>query len=87
MWDTTRARLGAFLTTPEVITQILMFIPLQGLYELSVWIAGYWELDEAGKKRAKAKLAIVVLLVAVGMFVAAWFFKPGFHEWVLRLVK
>jgi sec-independent protein translocase protein TatC len=35
--------LGAVLTTPEIITQILMFIPLQLLYELSVWIAWYWE--------------------------------------------
>ncbi|MBI3880484.1 MAG: twin-arginine translocase subunit TatC [Verrucomicrobia bacterium] len=35
--------LGAVLTTPEIITQILMFVPLQLLYELSVWIAWYWE--------------------------------------------
>ena len=42
--------LGAFLTTPEVITQILMFIPLQFLYEMTVWIAWYWERQE--RKRA-----------------------------------
>jgi sec-independent protein translocase protein TatC len=42
--------LGAVLTTPEVLTQILMFIPLQLLYEISVWIAWYWERQE--KKRA-----------------------------------
>src|SRR6266436_6590813 len=35
--------LGAVLTTPEVITQILMAIPLLVLYEISVWIAWYWE--------------------------------------------
>jgi sec-independent protein translocase protein TatC len=79
--------LGAFLTTPEVITQILMFVPLQGLYELSVWIAGYWELDAAGKRRAKVKLAIVVLLVAAGMFWAAWQFHKGFHAWVVQLLN
>jgi sec-independent protein translocase protein TatC len=35
--------LGAILTTPEVITQVLMAIPLLVLYEISVWIAWYWE--------------------------------------------
>jgi sec-independent protein translocase protein TatC len=53
--------LGAILTTPEVITQVLMFIPLQGLYELSIWIAGYWERDAAGKRRARINLALVIL--------------------------
>ncbi len=42
--------LGAVLTTPEVITQIVMFIPLQLLYEITVWIAWYWERGE--RKRA-----------------------------------
>ena len=28
---------------PEVLTQVLMFIPLQILYECAVWIAWYWE--------------------------------------------
>jgi sec-independent protein translocase protein TatC len=44
--------LGAVLTTPEVITQLVMFLPLQTLYEVSVWIAWYWERRE--KKRAAA---------------------------------
>jgi len=44
--------LGAVLTTPEVITQILMAIPLLVLYEISVWIAWYWERQD--KKRAQA---------------------------------
>ncbi len=35
--------LGALLTTPEVYTQIVMCIILQVLYEISVWIAWYWE--------------------------------------------
>lgn len=42
--------LGALLTTPEVLTQIVMFVPLQFLYEVSVWIAWYWERQE--RKRA-----------------------------------
>ena len=45
--------LGAVLTTPEVITQILMAVPLQILYEVSVWIAWYWERQE--KKRVAAE--------------------------------
>ncbi|HEY3931048.1 MAG TPA: twin-arginine translocase subunit TatC, partial [Verrucomicrobiae bacterium] len=42
--------LGAVLTTPEVLTQLVMFVPLQLLYEITVWIAWYWE--RQGKKRA-----------------------------------
>ena len=38
--------LGAVLTTPEVITQLIMFVPLQLLYELSVIIAWYWARQE-----------------------------------------
>src|SRR5690349_16901006 len=44
--------LGAVLTTPEVITQILLAIPLLVLYEISVWIAWYWERQD--KKRQQA---------------------------------
>jgi sec-independent protein translocase protein TatC len=43
---------GALLTTPEVITQVLLAIPLLGLYEISVWIAWYWEWRD--RKRAEA---------------------------------
>jgi sec-independent protein translocase protein TatC len=35
--------LGALLTTPEVVTQVLMAGPLYLLYEITVWIAWYWE--------------------------------------------
>ena len=45
--------LGALLTTPEVLTQILMAVPLQLLYEITVWIAWYWERKE--KKRRAAE--------------------------------
>lgn len=46
--------LGAVLTTPEVITQILMAVPLLLLYEISVWIAWYWE-RQAKKREAQAE--------------------------------
>jgi sec-independent protein translocase protein TatC len=42
--------LGGLLTTPEVITQLIMFLPLQLLYEISIWITWYWERKE--KKRS-----------------------------------
>ena len=45
--------LGAVLTTPEPITQIVMFVPLQVLYEITVWIAWYW--DRRERKRAAHK--------------------------------
>lgn len=35
--------LGAMLTTPEVITQVAMAVPLCILYEICIWIAWYWE--------------------------------------------
>ncbi len=42
--------LGALLTTPEVFTQVVMAIVLQVLYEISIWIAWYWERQD--RKRA-----------------------------------
>ncbi len=45
--------LGALLTTPEIITQVLMALPLLGLYEITIWIAWYWERKE--KKRLEAE--------------------------------
>lgn len=50
------AFLGAVLTTPEIYTQILMAFPLQILYEISVWIAWYWERKE--KRRLAAEEAL-----------------------------
>jgi sec-independent protein translocase protein TatC len=47
--------LGAILTTPEVITQVAMAIPLYLLYEISIWIAWYWE-----RKKRKAEQAVVL---------------------------
>ena len=44
--------LGAVLTTPEIITQILMAMPLQVLFEITIWIAWSWERKE--KKRLAA---------------------------------
>lgn len=35
--------LGAVLTTPEVITQVAMAVPLCLLYEICIWVAWYWD--------------------------------------------
>ena len=48
------AVLGAVLTTPEVITQILMAIPLYTLYESCIWIAWYWERQDKKREAAAA---------------------------------
>lgn len=47
--------LGAVLTTPEVITQVAMAVPLCILYEACIWIAWYWE-----RKKRKAGAVIDV---------------------------
>jgi sec-independent protein translocase protein TatC len=49
--------LGALLTTPEVLTQVVMAVPLYALYEMSVAIAWYWERQEKKREAALAALA------------------------------
>jgi sec-independent protein translocase protein TatC len=58
--------LGAVLTTPEVITQILMAFPLWGLYEITVLISWYWEQPDRAKARRRL-LLILVALMALGV--------------------
>jgi sec-independent protein translocase protein TatC len=53
--------LGALLTTPEVFTQIVMAVVLQGLYEFSVWVAWYWEQPDRVKARRTLLLALLAL--------------------------
>ncbi len=58
--------LGAFLTTPEVVTQVLMAVPLYLLYELTVWVAWYWEQPDRAKARRSLLLVLAVILAVVG---------------------
>jgi len=51
--------LGAVLTTPEVVTQIIMFLPLQGLFEISIWIAWYWERQDKKREAAAGAGSVV----------------------------
>jgi sec-independent protein translocase protein TatC len=46
--------LGAILTTPEVITQVAMAVPLCLLYEVCIWLAWFWERKQ---RRAEAAAA------------------------------
>jgi len=47
--------MGAVLTTPEIVTQVLMAVPLMILYEISIWITWYWERKD--RQRAAAEKA------------------------------
>jgi sec-independent protein translocase protein TatC len=73
--------LGAILTTPEVVTQVLMFVPLQGLYELSVWVAGYWEKDERARARSRLNLVLVLLGLIAFFIWGSWHFHFGPEKW------
>ncbi len=78
--------LGAVLTTPEVVTQVLMFIPLQFMYELSVWIAGYWEKDQKERRRAKIQLGIVILLLGL-LCTAAYMYRADITRMMHSIVS
>jgi len=45
--------LGMVLTTPEVITQVAMAVPLCLLYETCIWIAWYWDWKKRRAARAR----------------------------------
>jgi sec-independent protein translocase protein TatC len=60
--------LGALLTTPEVVTQVLMAVPLYLLYEITVWIAWYWEQPDRTKAR-RTLLLTILLIVALGWII------------------
>jgi sec-independent protein translocase protein TatC len=64
--------LGALLTTPEVVTQVLMAGPLYMLYEITVWIAWYWEQPDRAKARRWLLLVVFVLLLVAGLIWAGY---------------
>jgi sec-independent protein translocase protein TatC len=80
--------LGAFLTTPEVITQFLMAGPLYLLYEITVWIAWYWEQPDRAKARRSLVLLVVLMLLLAALAWAGWHYGlpwlrangPGLHQ-------
>lgn len=64
--------LGGVLTTPEVVTQVMMAVPLYGLYEVSVWIAWYWDQPDRAKARRHLILAVVGFVLLIGALYAGW---------------
>ena len=64
--------LGGLLTTPEVLTQVMMAVPLYGLYELSVWIAWYWE--EPDRAKVRRRVVLVTVLLGGGAALLIWKF-------------
>jgi sec-independent protein translocase protein TatC len=46
--------LGAILTTPEVVTQLAMAVPLYLLYEVCIWLAWFWERKQRRMEAAAA---------------------------------
>lgn len=58
--------LGAVLTTPEVITQVLMAFPLWLLYEITVMVAWYWEQPDRAKAQRRL-IAVLLGIIAVGI--------------------
>lgn len=75
--------LGAVLTTPEILTQILMFIPLQFLYEVSVWIAWYWAQPDRKLARRKLFFGLVIVALVVAALWTGWVYaRPWIqHHW------
>ena len=67
--------LGAVLTTPEVITQVLMAFPLWLLYEITVLVAWYW--DQEDRAKAQRRLFLIAAgIIALGVLL--WFaYKHG----------
>jgi len=46
--------LGAILTPPDVITMLLMGVPIYALFELCIWITWYWERRDKKREAAEA---------------------------------
>lgn len=66
--------LGAVLTTPEVITQVLMAGPLYMLYEITVWVAWYWDQPDRARARRMLLLLVLGLLALAGLVWAGLYF-------------
>ena len=74
--------IAAFVTpSGDPFTMMLLAIPLQMLYEISVAIAWYWsEPDRAKARRRLALIIVVVLLALAGMWAAFHFGWPIIRE-------
>ena len=66
--------LGGLLTTPEVLTQLVMFVPLQLLYEITVWIAWYWDQPDRARARRRLLFVLVIVLLIAGLVWAGGYY-------------
>jgi len=74
--------LGALLTTPEVLTQVAMFVPLQFLYELTIWIAWYWEQPDRTHARRRAAMVIAAFVLGIVLCYLAYRYGwPWLKDW------
>jgi sec-independent protein translocase protein TatC len=64
--------LGAILTTPEVVTQVLMAGPLYLLYEITVWVAWYWDQPDRAKARRTLLFWALAALLIAALIWAGW---------------
>lgn len=76
--------LGALLTTPEVITQVAMFIPLQFLYEVSIWIAWYWEQPDRAYAQRRAVGVLIAIILSI---VLLWLGIKYGWPWLRQLMN
>ena len=67
-------------TNRLAITQVMMAGPLYGLYEITVWIAWYWEQPDRAKARRTLLLALLVL---AGL---AWLAHEYAMPWLKQLI-
>jgi sec-independent protein translocase protein TatC len=73
--------LGAVLTTPEVVTQVLMAIPLWFLFEITVLIAWYSEHPNRSQARQRvAMIVIVLVLLGLGFWLGYKNISPWLHS-------
>jgi sec-independent protein translocase protein TatC len=73
--------LGALLTTPEVFTQVVMAIVLQVLFEISVWIAWYWDQEDRARARWRLTIALGVIALLGGLGWAGFNYGlPWLHQ-------
>ncbi len=69
----------AAMLAPEVITQIIIFVPLQILYEVSVWVAWYWAQEDRVKARQRAVMVVGGFILAVEL---VWLLKQFGLPWL-----
>jgi len=69
----------AAMLAPEVVTQIIIFFPLQLLYELTIWAAWFMEQKDRGKARKRAVMVVGGILLLAEL---VWLFIQFGLPWL-----